>query len=225
MPAVENIVFIGSAGVLSEIPLRVLLQQGIEIGAIAILDSTRQQLEQKPATLADIRVGDDESLSSSASLLEIAEQYGIDIIVLDDQLSNAATILNASQPDLILMSCFPRKLPASIYQLPMLGCFNLHPSLLPQYRGPSPVHWQCEHKVAQSGVSVHQVNAEFDQGDIAIQKHISTRHCVNKRELAYKLSLLGGEALVELVDAVAKDNLTLTPQSEAVASYYGFPGG
>jgi len=223
MPAVENIVYIGSAGVLSEVPLRVLLQQGINIGAIAILDSTRQQLAQKPATLADIRVGDDESLSSSASLLEIAERHGIDVLILDDRFSQAESLLRAHQPDLILMSCFPRKLPAAIFQMPELGCFNLHPSLLPQYRGPSPVHWQCVHKVEQSGVSVHQVNEEFDQGDIAIQKQISTRHCVNKLELAYKLALLGGEALVELVNAVSNDSLTLTPQLESAASYYGFP--
>lgn len=223
MPTAENIVYIGSAGVLSEIPLRVLLQQGINIGAIALLASTRQQLVEKPATLADIRVGDDESLSSSASLLEIAKQYDVDVIVLDEPLSRAARELKAHGPDLMLMSCFPRKLPAAIYKLPELGCFNLHPSLLPQYRGPSPIHWQCEHRVEQSGVSVHQVNTEFDQGDIAIQKQISTRHCVNKLELAYKLALLGGEALVELVDAVAKDSLTLTPQSEIDASYYGFP--
>lgn len=223
MPVVNKIIYIGSAGVLSEVPLRVMLQCGIKIDAIAMLASTHQHLLSKPASLGDIKIGDDEWLLSAASLLEIADRYEIDVIELPDQMSGAAEILRAWQPDLLLMSCFPRKLPSAIFELPVHGCFNLHPSLLPKYRGPSPVHWQCEHKVSESGVTVHQVDAEFDHGDIAVQKKIQTRTCVNKIELAYKLALLGGDALVELVDAVENNRLKLTPQSEAAASYFGFP--
>jgi len=218
-----NIIFIGSAGVLSEIPLRLLLQHGIVVQAIALLESTKTQLENKPVSVADIKVGNDESLSSSASLLEIAEQYQIPVIELSEKLERSAETIQALSPDLILMSCFPRRLPEAIFSLPTKGCFNLHPSLLPAYRGPSPVHWQCEHKVTESGVSIHQVENGFDEGAIAVQKSIKTRQCVNKLELAYKLSLMGGEAFLELIDFIEQDRLLLTPQSEAEASYYGFP--
>lgn len=219
----KNIVFIGSQGVLSNIPLRVLLQSGINIKAIALLPETRQILENNPKSIADVKVGDDESLSSSASLLEIAQQYQIPVIELSDQLEQSVNALESVETDVILMSCFPRRLPAEIFQLPKFGCYNLHPSVLPAYRGPSPVHWQCEHKVSESGVTVHRVNAEFDEGEIAIQKKIKTRLCVNKVELAYRLALLGGEAFIELVQAIEADELELVPQSEAEASYYGFP--
>ncbi len=219
----KNIVFIGSQGVLSNIPLRVLLQSGINIKAIALLPETRQILENNPKSIADVKVGDDESLSSSASLLEIAQQYQIPVIELSDQLEQSVNALESVETDVILMSCFPRRLPAEIFQLPKFGCYNLHPSVLPAYRGPSPVHWQCEHKVSESGVTVHRVNAEFDEGEIAIQKKIKTRLCVNKVELAYRLAILGGEAFIELVQAIEADELELVPQSEAEASYYGFP--
>lgn len=218
-----NIVFIGSAGVLSEIPLRVLLQNGVPVKAIALLKSTKNQLENRPVSIADIKIGDDESLSSSASLLEIAELYQIPVIELSDQLEQSADVLQSLQSELILMSCFPRRLPKVIFNLPLKGCFNLHPSLLPAYRGPSPVHWQCEHKVAESGVTVHQVSEGFDEGAIAVQKTVKIRHCVNKVELAYKLALMGGEAFLELIQLLENDELKLTPQSEAKASYYGFP--
>ncbi|MCK4707239.1 MAG: hypothetical protein KAU21_01380, partial [Gammaproteobacteria bacterium] len=162
-------------------------------------------------------------LSSSASLLEIAQSYQIPIIDLSDQLSESAEDLESIKTDLILMSCFPKRLPAEIYQLPKYGCFNMHPSILPAYRGPSPVHWQCAHKVEESGVTVHQVNAGFDEGEIAIQKKIKTRNCLNKVELAYKLALLGGEAFSELIQAIEDDRLSLVAQSDIDASYYGFP--
>jgi len=218
-----NIVYIGSAGVLSNIPLRVLLQNGVSIKAIALPAETVRFLENKPVTVADVKVGENESLSSSASLLEIAQSYQIPVIELPEHLSDAAEDLESIETDLILMSCFPKRLPAEIFQLPKYGCFNMHPSILPAYRGPSPVHWQCAHKVEESGVTVHQVNAEFDEGDIAIQKKIKTRNCVNKVELAYSLAILGGDALQELIDAITADKLTLVPQSDASASYYSFP--
>jgi len=219
----KNIVFIGSQGVLSEVPLRVLLQSGVSIKAIALLKETYLSLSSKPVSVADIAVGDDQSLTSSASLLEIAQQYQIPVIELADPLKDSVQQFEALQTDLILMSCFPRKLPPEVFQLPSAGCYNLHPSVLPAYRGPSPVHWQCAHNVSESGVTVHRVNAEFDQGDIAVQKRIQTRYCVNKVELAYRLALLGGEAFVELIKAIEKNTLELTPQAEAEASYYGFP--
>jgi len=220
---VTNIVYIGSAGVLSVIPLRVLLQQGIRIKAIAMMAETRHRLESQPASLADIKVGDDESLSASASLLQIADKYQIPVIALPEQLEQSVALFKAVNTELILMSCFSRKLPAAIFNLPARGCFNMHPSLLPAYRGPSPVHWQCAHKVTESGVTVHKVNAGIDQGEIAVQKKIKTRLCVNKVELAYKLALLGGEAFVELLAKIESDSLCLQAQAEAEASYYGFP--
>lgn len=223
MSSVSNIVYIGSAGVLSVIPLRVLLRQGVAIKAIAMLADTRRWLESQPPMIADIKVGDDEALSASASLLQIAEKYKIPVIELPSQLEQSADVLKAYDTDLILMSCFSRKLPPAIFNLPRKGCFNMHPSVLPAYRGPSPVHWQCAHKVAESGVTVHRVSAAIDQGEIAVQKKIKTRHCVNKMELGYKLALLGGEAFVELLAKIESDSLTLEPQSEAEASYYGFP--
>lgn len=219
----KNIVYIGSQGVLSNIPLRVLLQSGIHIKAIALLAETRQILENNPMSIADVKVGDEESLSSSASLLEIAHQYKIPVIELNDQLEQSVDALASVDTDVILMSCFPRRLPAEIFKYPKYGCYNLHPSILPAYRGPSPVHWQCEHKVSESGVTVHRVDAEFDKGEIAIQKKIKTRLCVNKVELAYRLALLGGEAFFELLQAIEENTLKLIPQAEAEASYYGFP--
>lgn len=218
-----NIVYIGSAGLLSELPLQYLLKQGVSIRAIAMLGSTRQQLQKRPAAIAEIKLGDEETLASSGSLLDLAADYNVPVLELPDQLALAAGAFKALQTDLILMSCFPRRLPAEIFNLPLKGCFNLHPSILPAYRGPSPIHWQCMHKVSQSGVTVHQVNEQFDEGAIAVQKIIKTRSCVNKAGLAYQLALLGGEALYELLELIRRDELTLVPQQEEHASYFSFP--
>ena len=70
--------------------------------------------------------------------------------------------------NLLLVACFPYKIPPAIYQT--FCCLNIHPSLLPSYKGPSPLFWQLRHNHATLGVSLHYLSEQWDSGEILTQK-------------------------------------------------------
>lgn len=75
----------------------------------------------------------------------------------------------ARGPDLFVVACFPYILGPEWLGTPRFGVLNVHPSLLPAYRGPSPLHWQQKHKVRDTGVTVHWATSEVDGGAIVAQ--------------------------------------------------------
>lgn len=82
------------------------------------------------------------------------------------------TTLGTLQPDIGLVSCYPYRLPAELLAVPRHGFLNLHPSLLPAYRGPYPLFWQLRHGEPAGGVTLHWMDERLDTGDIALQEHI-----------------------------------------------------
>lgn len=81
-----------------------------------------------------------------------------------------AQALPGYRPDLIICNGFPWKLPRSVLEIPRLGAVNIHPSLLPQYRGPLPVHWAIRNGDAEIGLTFHWMDEGFDSGRIILQE-------------------------------------------------------
>jgi methionyl-tRNA formyltransferase len=77
--------------------------------------------------------------------------------------------LKALDPDLLVVACFPHILPKSWLEVPALGCLNLHPSLLPAYRGPHPLFWQFRAGEPHTGASVHFMDTGVDSGELLDQ--------------------------------------------------------
>ncbi len=75
-------------------------------------------------------------------------------------------------PDICCVAAMPRKVPKAWMNIPRLGFINSHPSLLPQYRGPAPWFWQFLNMDQEGGVTVHQMDAEFDTGAVLAQTQI-----------------------------------------------------
>lgn len=213
-----KIIYFGSAGLLSELPLLALLAADHSIAALAVTEHTWQSLTNENQ-FAGYAIQQEQP----PSILGIAAQNSIPVIQLADQLEQSESDIAAMQPDLILVSCFARRIPSQIFQIPRLGCFNLHPSLLPAYRGPAPIHWQLHNAETVSGVTVHQVVGELDAGDIAVQQELNVPAGVTAMELEYHLATLGGQALLLLLEQLQQGKLVLKPQDETAASYYGFP--
>ena len=72
--------------------------------------------------------------------------------------------LTPFQPDLIVVAAFGQILPASVLELPWLGCLNVHTSLLPQYRGAAPIQWSIAHGDSETGVTIMKMDAGLDTG-------------------------------------------------------------
>ena len=86
-----------------------------------------------------------------------------------------APLLRAYEPDLALCAGFPWKIPADAIAVPRHGIVNGHPSLLPRYRGPSPVAWAIRNGETEIGFTFHYMDAELDTGGILGQAPIAAR--------------------------------------------------
>ena len=126
--------------------------------------------------------------------------------------------LAALQPDVICVSCFPHRLPPAILNLPRLGCLNVHPSLLPQFRGPVPLFWTLRAGVPETGATIHFMDEQFDTGDVALQRPFPLLDGLTHAELETSLAQMGGALLVEAVQKLAAGTLPRQPQPDGYRS-------
>lgn len=204
-----NIVYIGSSGPLSTLPLQILIQSDFTVSAVAV-DSNKNN------TIPSIN-------KSSDTLESLAFYNNLPLIKLTKNIASNVAAIKKYQPDIILVSCYARKIPNKIIELAKIGCFNIHPSLLPKYRGPSPLFWQFRNGEEKFGVTLHRVNESFDQGNIVAQQSIIMPDGVSKEEASTLLAKLAGEIILKTLPLLQKSNIKEIGQDEAIASYQSYP--
>ncbi|HHV79803.1 MAG TPA: methionyl-tRNA formyltransferase [Firmicutes bacterium] len=119
------------------------------------------------------------------------------------------------QPDVLVVVAYGKLIPEEITRLPRLGAINLHPSLLPRYRGAAPIQRAIINGDTVTGVSVIQLSPRMDAGDIILQKDIEITLEDDYGSLSNKLAALGAEALCEALQKMAAGEVSLTPQDES----------
>ncbi len=130
----------------------------------------------------------------------------------------ADNIKQLNKPVGVLVS-YGKIIPQSIIDLFSPGIINVHPSLLPKYRGPSPIEAAMTNLDHETGVSIMQLNADMDAGPIYHQEKIALTGSESRAELYDKLFSLGSEKLVELLPRIIDGSLQPTPQNHAKATY------
>ena len=111
-----------------------------------------------------------------------------------------------------------RMLPESVWNMPPLGTFNLHASLLPQYRGAAPINWAIINGDKESGVTTFFLKHEIDTGDVIFRDIVPIDENDNAGSLHDKLMLQGGETVLRTVEAIVKGNVTPLPQEAMYGS-------
>ncbi|MBM4304363.1 MAG: methionyl-tRNA formyltransferase [Deltaproteobacteria bacterium] len=129
------------------------------------------------------------------------------------------SLLKTFNPDLILVAAFGQILKEEILNLPKLGCFNVHGSLLPKYRGAAPIQRAIYEGEKTTGVTIQRIVRKLDAGDIVLKKEISIDSEETSGQLMDRLAHLGGEALVEAVRLIESGKATFTPQDESLVTY------
>ena len=109
---------------------------------------------------------------------------------------NELNLLNA---DLQVVVAF-RKLPKVIWEMPKLGTFNLHASLLPKYRGAAPINWALINGEKETGVTTFLINEEIDTGKILLQKKIKIKDDENAGSIHDKLMIIGSDLICDTID-------------------------
>ncbi len=110
------------------------------------------------------------------------------------------------------------KLPTEMLALPKYGCLNLHPSLLPRYRGAAPVNWALINGETRTGLSIIQMNERLDAGDILMQEEVDILPQENAGNLESRLSRQGAELMVRCLAELAAGRVHPRPQDETRAT-------
>jgi methionyl-tRNA formyltransferase len=131
--------------------------------------------------------------------------------------------VQALEPDLIVVACFPRLLPADLVSLAPHGGINLHPSLLPAFRGPEPLFWTLRSGLRESGVTAHQLSDRFDAGAIYAQTHLTVPFGERLETIERVFAEAAGRLAVDVIDAIAQGTVTPLPQPDHQASAAPIP--
>ena len=217
-PPQQRVLFLGMPDIFSHAVLEPLLSRGVNIVGVVMPGSEPNSELQNIGGIPIVQ-------SANHSTIEkLALEYHIPVSYVQDISSdNTQKEVLQYKPDYILVACFPSKLPPNIWQAPNIACLNLHPSLLPAYRGPYPVFWQLRNGEMKTGVTLHLVNDELDSGDIVLQMEVPLRAGMRGRAIDSKLGEFGSKLFLEALRLYQLNNINLQPQSWIQASYMPAP--
>jgi methionyl-tRNA formyltransferase len=158
-------------------------------------------------------------LLSSPPVKKLAQAAAIPVLQPENIRSNAfLSSLKKYEPDLIALTAYGKILPAELINLPPLGTINVHGSLLPKYRGAAPVQWAVINGETETGITIMQMDAGIDTGDILLQEKIFIAPTDTAGTMSVKLAELGGTALAKAIDLMRRDTLTPIKQDDSQAS-------
>ncbi len=131
----------------------------------------------------------------------------------------ARQALIETQSDAMVVAAYGLILPVWVLELPRLGCLNIHASLLPRWRGAAPIHRAIEAGDAQTGVTIMQMDAGLDTGDMLLTEAIPISTEDHTASLQDKLAALGARLIVEALHRAAKGDLPASPQPAEGVTY------
>ena len=124
----------------------------------------------------------------------------------------ALSLLKSYAPEVIVVAAYGQILPKAVLELPRYGCVNIHGSLLPKYRGASPIQSAVLNGDRVTGVTTMLMDVGLDTGDILLTKQTEIGENETSEELFDRLSQLGGDLIIETLTAL--ENGTVTPQKQ-----------
>ncbi len=128
-------------------------------------------------------------------------------------------LLEEYQPDVIIVVAYGKILPPYILNFPKYGCINIHGSLLPKYRGAAPIQRAVIDGEKVSGVTSMYMEKGLDTGDMLIKKALPIGEETTAGEYHDALAVLGGEVLLETLDALSLNSLTPEKQDDSLSTY------
>ena len=123
-------------------------------------------------------------------------------------------------PDVIVVAAYGKILPSYVLKYPRFGCYNIHGSLLPKYRGASPIQQSVLNGDSVTGITIIDMNERMDEGDIVFQKTLSVGQYETSEELFDRMSILGAECIESVLEAISEGTeMPRTPQNHDIATY------
>lgn len=170
-------------------------------------------------TQPDRPFGRGQKLAPSA-VKAIAETLDLPVFQPESMRSpEALAQLRTWQPDLMVVAAYGQILPKEVLAVPAKGCLNVHASLLPRWRGASPIQAAIEAGDPNTGVTIMEMVYKLDAGPIVAQREVPIRSATFADELGQQLAYLGARTLVEILPAYLEGSLKAVPQDESLVTY------
>ena len=194
-----RIVFMGTPEFAVE-SLRALVEEGYSVAGVV--------------TMPDKPAGKHQSVLQASPVKQYALSQNLPVLQ-PEKLKDSAFLeqLRAWNADLQIVVAF-RMLPEVVWNMPRLGTFNLHASLLPQYRGAAPINWAVIHGEQETGLTTFFLTHEIDTGQILFRKKVPIADTDNAGDIHDRLMHLGAQLVVQTVDAILENTVCPIPQSE-----------
>lgn len=233
-----RVLFFGMDGLFSVAPFRTLLglrSAGIEIVAVIIPalrgsegDKDHLRLLRRPNPVrSEIPL---ESNLASENIIRLAFEANIPVLEVIGRLADIdpatpglPSTLSELHPDLILVACFNQIIPRRLLDLPGFGALNIHPSLLPEYRGPEPLFWIFHDGLEHAGVTIHLMNERADEGDIVAQTPVKVPDGATYAEAEHLCSEKGADLLTGVLDSLQNNRFGHVAQNHARATRAPIP--
>lgn len=160
--------------------------------------------------------------SRVADTLDVAWSSGVPVLAVRD-FDHADTLaaLESLNVDVAVVACYTQRIPGPALRLPRYGFLNIHPSLLPAYRGPVPVFWQIRDGV-ETGVTVHMLDDGLDTGDIVAQTTLPLPDGISEADAETLLMNAGLGLLPDALGELGQGTIHRRPQPSG-GTYFGFP--
>ena len=148
-----------------------------------------------------------------------AEQHGIPVFQYDSIRKEGVEDLKRLAPDLMITCAFGQILSQEILDIPTFGVINIHASLLPKYRGASPIQYAILNGETETGITIMKTDIGIDTGDIILQEKIPIESKETGGELFDRLSVLGADCIKKTLDLIYGGNVVYTKQDESNATF------
>jgi methionyl-tRNA formyltransferase len=168
-------------------------------------------------TKPDKKVGRDQEMKEAEVKLT-AKQNKLPVFQPERLDENAIQEIKNQKPDLIVVAAYGKIIPESILEIPGFGALNVHPSLLPKFRGPSPIQNALLQGETETGTTIMLMNAGVDTGDILRQSKIKIDNEETKKELTEKLAKLSADLLLKTIPLWVERRIEPKKQDDSLAT-------
>lgn len=157
---------------------------------------------------------------SFSPVKQCALDNGIEVFQYDSIRREGVEDIKAIAPDVMVTCAFGQIISQQILDIPKYGVLNIHASLLPKYRGSSPIQWCLINGEKRTGITIMKTALSVDSGDILLQKSLEILPEENAGQLFDRLSTLGGDAIVEALELIESGKAEFVAQNESEATHY-----
>ena len=221
-----RVLFFGMLGKFSQPPLQALIEAGFSVVAVVVPTENASVPIRLLEPVTAVSAGSVQTVShlqlvpKQTNIIHLAWQHHISVYEVSRfAVPETRQILADLHPDVACVACFNKRIPANVLALPRYGFLNVHPSLLPQFRGPAPLFWTLRAGIQETGVTIHFMDEGLDTGDIAQQAPLTLSDGISGPAADTLTGTLGGQLLVNTLNQLADGTLKRSPQPSGGSSH------